>query len=69
MAKGLKVQLAFNGQNVVQAVTDKGGWMINPFMGSSDPVALPQDQYATVKDQIYVGGVLLNYKNIGTMYN
>jgi hypothetical protein len=64
--KGFKSVVSFNGQNVEQAVTDSGGWMINPFMGSSDPVALPQDQYAAVKDQIYVGGVLFNYKNNGT---
>jgi hypothetical protein len=64
--KGFKSVVSFNGQNVEQAVTDSGGWMINPFMGSSDPVALPQDQYAAVKDQIYVGGILFNYKNNGS---
>ncbi|HVX28143.1 MAG TPA: hypothetical protein VHB70_17475 [Parafilimonas sp.] len=64
--KGFKSVVSFNGQNVEQAVTDSGGWMINPFMGSSDPVALPHDQYAAVKDQIYVGGVLYNYKNTGS---
>jgi hypothetical protein len=64
--KGFKSTVSFNGQNVTQAVTDKGGWMINPFMGSPDPVALPQEQYAAVKDQIYVGGVLLNYKSMGS---
>ena len=63
--KGFKSTVSFNGQNVTQAVTDKGGWMINPFMGSSDPVALPQEQYEATKDQIYVGGVLLNYKTMG----
>jgi hypothetical protein len=63
--KGFKSTVSFNGQNVVQAATDKGGWMVNPFMGSSDPVAIPQEQYAAMKDQIYVGGVLLNYKNTG----
>jgi len=63
--KGFKSSVAFNGQNVIQAVTDKGGWMVNPFMGSSDPVALPQEQYAAVKDQIYVGGILFNYKETG----
>lgn len=64
--KGFKSEVNFNGQSVVQAVTDKGGWMINPFMGSSDPVELPQEQYAAVKDQIYVGGILFNYKDNGS---
>ncbi len=63
--KGFKSVVSFNGQSVQQAVTDSGGWMINPFMGSSDAVALPQEQYVTVKDQIYIGGILLNYKNMG----
>jgi len=63
--KGFKSVVSFNGQNVEQAVTDNSGWMINPFMGSPDAVAMPQEQYVTVKDQIYIGGVLFNYKNTG----
>ncbi len=64
--KGFKSVTNFSGQDIVQVVTDNGGWMINPFMGSPDPAPLPQDQYDAVKDKIYVGGPLFNYKSNGS---
>ncbi len=55
------MEMSFNGQAIVQCVTDKGGWMINPMTGSSDAQALPDDAYASMKDRINIGGPLLNY--------
>lgn len=63
--KGYKSEMSFNGQNIVQSITDTGAWMINPFMGSSTPTSIPADQYKAAKDEIYVGGSLFNYKNNG----
>ncbi len=59
--KGFKMETSFNGQPIIQCVTDKGGWMINPMMGSSDAQPLPAEIYATVKDKINIGGPLGNY--------
>lgn len=52
--KGFRSESEFNGQKIVQVVTDQGGWMINPMMGSSDPQPLPASQLASAKDQIYI---------------
>lgn len=63
--KGYKNEVDFNGTKIIQVVTDKGGWMINPMMGSSDPQTLPADQYNAQKEQIYVGGPLMDYASKG----
>lgn len=59
--KGYKSEVEFNGQKIVQAYTDKSGWMINPMMGASDPQPLPEEQLKMGRDQIHIGGALLDY--------
>ncbi|HEV7621028.1 MAG TPA: hypothetical protein VGO09_04810 [Flavisolibacter sp.] len=59
--KGFKNELDFGGTKIVQVYTDKGGWSINPMMGISDAQAMPEDQYKVGKDEIYVGGPLIDY--------
>ena len=39
--KGFKSEVEFNGSNIIQCVTDKGGWLINPMMGGTDAQAIP----------------------------
>ena len=63
--KGYKSEMNFNGQNIVQSITDTGAWMINPFMGSSNATPIPAEQYSAMKDEIYVGGALFNYAKSG----
>lgn len=59
--KGYRSESDFGGQNMVTVITDKGGWMINPFAGASDPTALPDDQYQQRADDIYAIDPLYNY--------
>jgi hypothetical protein len=59
--KGYRSESEFNGQKIITAVTDKGGWMINPMAGANDPTALPADQFKSYKEQLYIGGPLVNY--------
>ena len=63
--KGYKSEMEFNGQKIVQVVSDKGGWMINPFAGSSDATALTADQYKGSEDEIYLPDALYNYAQHG----
>ena len=63
--KGYRLESDFNGQKMIQVYTDKGGWAVNPMAGSSDPQAMPDDQYKQGKDQIDVGGPLLDYSAKG----
>ena len=58
--KAYKSEMNFNGQSIIQSITDTGAWMINPFMGSS--TAIPAEQYGAMKDEIFIGGSLFNYK-------
>jgi outer membrane lipoprotein-sorting protein len=52
--KGFRNESEFNGQKVVTVYTDKGGWTINPFAGSTDPQALSDEQYKASEDDIYI---------------
>lgn len=64
--KGYKSEVDFQGQSIINAMNDKGGWMVNPMMGSSEPQALPDEQYKLSKEQIYTGGAFLDYAAKGT---
>lgn len=63
--KGYKNESEFNGQQIVQVVTDKGGWAINPFSGSSAASALSSNQYKSSEDEIYLPDPLFNYAQHG----
>jgi hypothetical protein len=63
--KGFKSEVEFNGSNIIQCVTDKGGWMINPMMGSTDAQAIPDAAFKSSKPMIYVGGALTDYSTKG----
>jgi hypothetical protein len=59
--KGYRNELDFNGAKIIQCVTDKGGWAINPMAGSSTPQAIPADQLKSYQLQLNVGGPLMDY--------
>lgn len=63
---GYKNETDFNGTKIVQCYNDKGGWMVNPMAGASDPTPMPEDQYNQGKGQIYVGGPLYDYAAKGS---
>lgn len=63
--KGVKMELDMMGSMIVNCVTDQGGWSINPFMGSTTPEDMPEDQYDQAKYQIVVGGPFINYAEVG----
>ena len=59
--KGYKMELDFNGTNIVNGYNDKGGWTINPMAGGSDAQALPNEAYQAGRSQIFFGGILVDY--------
>ena len=59
--KGYKSETEFNGTKIIQCVTDKGGWLINPMAGGTDAQPMPDELYKAGKGQIYIGGVLQDY--------
>ena len=63
--KGFKNEMTFNGQKVVQCVTDTGGWMINPMMGSTAAVPMSAEEAKAVQEQLIIGGPLYEYAKRG----
>lgn len=62
--KGFRTESAFNGQSIIQVVTDKGGWNINPFMGATSATALTEDEFKLASDQVYINP-LISYAEHG----
>jgi outer membrane lipoprotein-sorting protein len=52
VGKGFRSESDFNGQKMVQVVTDKGGWAINPMGGGTDPQPMPEDQAKQQRNQL-----------------
>lgn len=63
--KGYKTESDFNGQKMVQCITDKGGWMVNPMSGGNAE-AMPEEQYKSAKEQLDPGGALFDYAAKGS---
>lgn len=59
--KNYRRESDFGGQTMVQVVSDKSGWAIMPFGGSTDPAAMNDDQYKQSADVIYRPDPLINY--------
>ena len=65
VGKGYRSEAEIQGSKIIQVYTDKGGWSVNPFAGSTDAAPMPDEQYQAGKDDIWVGGALVNYKANG----
>lgn len=59
--KGYKSETDFGGTKLIQCITDKGGWTINPFMGQPTATALPEDLVKQSQGQFKAGGPLVDY--------
>ena len=63
--KGFKNEVNFGGQKIIQCITDKGGWSINPMTGQTTAEPMTDEQYKFGKDQLDIGGPLVNYATKG----
>ncbi len=63
---GFRNETTINDAKIIQVYTAKGGWLVNPMAGMSDPTPMPDDQYKAGKEQIYVGGPLYDYAAKGS---
>lgn len=53
VGKGAKTEMDMMGQQIVQVITDKGGWGINPMQGAGAQ-AMPDDQYKSMANMLYI---------------
>ena len=52
--KGYKNESDFNGTKIIQCVSEKGGWMLNPMAGAATPTAMPDEQLKGAKMQMQI---------------
>jgi hypothetical protein len=64
VGKGYKNETDFNGTKMVQCVSDKGGWVLNPMMGAATPTAMTDDQLKASKIRLQIDP-LANYAASG----
>ena len=62
--KGFKTEGEIQGSKMVQVITDKGGWAINPMAGGSVQ-ELPAEAAKMAKDQLDIAGPLVDYATKG----
>ena len=63
--KGTRQDVDIMGSIMTTCYNDKGGWSINPFMGGTTAEDMPETQYNSGKDNIYLGAPFLNYAEKG----
>jgi outer membrane lipoprotein-sorting protein len=63
----IKVTYSINGQDMVSVFDGEKGYMINPMMGSSDPVELTGDQLASVQRNSAFKNELQDYFKSGKL--
>jgi hypothetical protein len=54
VGKGYKNESDYQGTKIIQCVSDKGGWMVNPPMGVATPTAMTEDQAKAGKIQLQI---------------
>lgn len=59
-------EMTIQGQTIVQIFDGTTAWMINPFTGSKDPIALTGPEAELTRDQATFDSPLVDYKERGT---
>lgn len=67
MARPNKMRMEFTVQGMtgIQAFDGKTGWSVMPFMGKTEPEAMPDEDVKRMEEQADIDGLLLDYKDKG----
>lgn len=60
-----KSEVEVQGQKIISAYDGENGWMINPMMGSTDPIPLTGEQLKQAQERADIDGKLYNWKEKG----
>lgn len=58
----IRSEILVQGQKIVSVYDGTQGWMINPMMGSTDPIDMPAEELKNVKEQADMDGFLIDWK-------
>ncbi|HEX3551673.1 MAG TPA: hypothetical protein VIA62_00415 [Thermoanaerobaculia bacterium] len=61
----MRMEFTFQGMTGVQAFDGKSGWAVMPFMGKTDPEAMPEEEAKKMQEQADMDGLLMDYKEHG----
>jgi outer membrane lipoprotein-sorting protein len=61
----MRMEFTFQGMTGVQAFDGKTGWSVMPFMGKTDPEAMPEEEVKKMQEQGEMDGLFLDYKEHG----
>ncbi|MBW8873500.1 MAG: DUF4292 domain-containing protein [Acidobacteria bacterium] len=61
----MRMEFTFQGMTGVQAFDGKAGWSVMPFMGKTDPEAMPEEEAKKMQEQSDMDGLLMDYKEHG----
>lgn len=61
----VRMDIGFQGQNMVQAYDGENAWGIVPFMGDPSPQPLPEEQAKQLRQDADFDGPLVDYKSKG----
>lgn len=63
--KGYRQDLELMGSSITTCYTDKGGWTLSKITGDTEPVPMKDAEFNLGKEQIFIGGSLINYAGNG----
>jgi outer membrane lipoprotein-sorting protein len=61
----MRVEFTIQGMTGVQAFDGKTGWSVMPFMGKTEPEAMPEEERKVMEEQADIDGLLMDYKEKG----
>lgn len=61
----IRSEILVQGMKIISVYDGTQGWMINPMMGSMDPIDMPAEELKSVKEQADVDGYLIDWKEKG----
>ncbi|MCZ6508199.1 MAG: hypothetical protein O7A04_09180 [Acidobacteria bacterium] len=60
-----RLEFTFQGMTGVQALDGDDAWMLMPFLGKTEPEAMPEEMAKQMKDQLDIEGALINWASKG----
>ncbi len=61
----VRTEVSIQSLKIISAYDGKNGWMINPMMGSKEPMDMPPQELQSVIEQADMDGILVDWKTKG----